>query len=115
MNRQIKIAVHGILNLLEIYRFPQTDKVEHIEFSVGESTIVISSPDGLKSHGLPAATPGQSFEINFKVDNVDYVIDDLKKAGVEIFIKPVNSIAGTRFAYAKDPDGNRVSLYENIS
>lgn len=39
----------------------------------------------------------------------------LRNAGVMIAKEPSDSPAGNRYAYVADPDGNWISLYQNLS
>lgn len=105
----------GVLGLEETYRFPyEGGPPEHIEYRVGTTTIAISSPEGLASHGMPAPTPGHSFEIGLRTDNVDALIAELQDKGVPILREPFTSVAGNRTAYIADPDGTWISVYHNI-
>ena len=52
-----------------------------------------------------------SFMINYRVDDLDGLLDELKKAGVEAGPRPEDSEYG-RFAWVTDPDGNRIELWE---
>ncbi len=105
----------GVLGLLETYRFPYDGEPEHVEFHVGGGTIAVSSPAGLRSHGMPPATTGHPFELGIKTDNVDAAIDELRAAGVAIIKEPSVSSAGNRYAYIADPDGNWISLYQSLN
>jgi predicted enzyme related to lactoylglutathione lyase len=51
------------------------------------------------------------FMINYRVDNLDALLEDLKKSGVEIDPHREDSDYG-RFAWITDPDGNRIELWE---
>lgn len=104
-----------VLGLSETYRFPNEGDPEHIEFHVGGATIAVSSPAGLRSHGMPPATPGHPFELGIKTDNVDIAVGELRAAGVTIIKDPSISPAGIRYAYIADPDGNWISLYQNAN
>jgi lactoylglutathione lyase len=104
-----------VLGFAETYRFPYEGEPEHIEFHVGDATIAVSSQAGLRSHGMPPATPGHPFELGIKTDNVDAAVDELRAAGVAIIKEPSMSPAGIRYAYIADPDGNWISLYQNVS
>ncbi len=104
-----------VLGLEETYRFPYAGEAEHVEFHVGSATIAVSSAAGLRSHGLPPATPGHPFEIGLKADDVDAAVQELRDAGVMIVKEPSDSLAGNRYAYVADPDGNWISLYQNLS
>jgi predicted enzyme related to lactoylglutathione lyase len=52
-----------------------------------------------------------SFMINYRVDDLDGLLDELKKKGVEVGPRPEDSEYG-RFAWITDPDGNRIELWE---
>jgi predicted enzyme related to lactoylglutathione lyase len=52
-----------------------------------------------------------SFMINYRVDDLDAMIRQLKEGGVEILKGPESSEEG-KFAWIMDPDGNKVELWE---
>jgi lactoylglutathione lyase len=104
-----------ILGFEETYRFPKEGEPEHVEFCIGSATIAVSSPAGLRSHGMPPATSGHPFEIGLKTDDIDVTIEKLRAAGVHILKDPTVSSAGNRYAYIADPDGNWISLYQSLS
>jgi len=52
-----------------------------------------------------------SFMINYRVDNLDEMISQLREGGIEI-IKGPDSDANGKFAWIMDPDGNKVELWE---
>lgn len=52
-----------------------------------------------------------SFMVNYRVDDLDALLDELKKAGVEIDPHREDADYG-RFAWIMDPDGNRIELWE---
>jgi predicted enzyme related to lactoylglutathione lyase len=49
--------------------------------------------------------------VNYRVDDLDGLLEELKKAGVEIDPHRENADYG-RFAWIVDPDGNRIELWE---
>jgi predicted enzyme related to lactoylglutathione lyase len=55
--------------------------------------------------------PQQQFMVNFRVDDLDAVLDRLQKRGVEILPHRESYDYG-RFAWIVDPEGNRVELWE---
>ena len=56
--------------------------------------------------------PSQSsFMINYRVDNLDEVLEQLKANGVEIISGPESHENG-KFAWVMDPDDNKVELWE---
>ncbi len=52
-----------------------------------------------------------SFMINYRIDDMDGMIEQLKEGGVEIVQGPEQHENGT-FAWIMDPDGNKVELWE---
>jgi predicted enzyme related to lactoylglutathione lyase len=57
-------------------------------------------------------SPSQSaFMINYRVDNMDELLAQLRKNGVEIVKGPDKEENGT-FAWVMDPDGNKVELWQ---
>ena len=52
-----------------------------------------------------------SFMINYRVDDMDGMLAQLKENGVEIVKGPDEDFNGT-FAWVLDPDGNKVELWE---
>jgi catechol 2,3-dioxygenase-like lactoylglutathione lyase family enzyme len=51
------------------------------------------------------------FMVNYRVDDLDGLLEELKRAGVEIDPHREDAEYG-RFAWIVDPDGNRVELWE---
>lgn len=52
-----------------------------------------------------------SFMINYRVDNLRDLLEQLRAAGVEVIQGPESHENGT-FAWIMDPDGNKVELWE---
>jgi predicted enzyme related to lactoylglutathione lyase len=52
-----------------------------------------------------------SFMINYRVDNLDELLAQLRAGGVEIIQGPESAENG-KFAWIMDPDGNKVELWE---
>jgi predicted enzyme related to lactoylglutathione lyase len=52
-----------------------------------------------------------SFMINYRVDNLVEMIEQLRAGGVEIVQGPESAENG-KFAWIMDPDGNKVELWE---
>jgi catechol 2,3-dioxygenase-like lactoylglutathione lyase family enzyme len=52
-----------------------------------------------------------SFMINYRVDNLDEMISQLRADGVEIS-KDIEHHENGKFAWIMDPDGNKVELWE---
>jgi catechol 2,3-dioxygenase-like lactoylglutathione lyase family enzyme len=54
---------------------------------------------------------GQTFMINYIVDDLDGLLESLRASGAEVDPKREDTDYG-RFAWVTDPDGNRVELWE---
>ena len=52
-----------------------------------------------------------SFMINYRVDNLDEMLAQLRAEGVEVVGGP-DSAENGKFAWIMDPDGNKVELWE---
>jgi predicted enzyme related to lactoylglutathione lyase len=52
-----------------------------------------------------------SFMINYRVDNLDEMVKQLKAGGVDI-VKGPDADDNGKFAWIMDPDGNKVELWE---
>jgi predicted enzyme related to lactoylglutathione lyase len=52
-----------------------------------------------------------SFMINYRVDNLDEMLEQLRAGGVEIIKGPDADFNG-KFAWIMDPDNNKVELWE---
>ena len=55
-----------------------------------------------------------SFMINYRIDNMDEMLAQLKQNGVEILKGPDTDFNG-KFAWILDPDGNKVELWEPMA
>jgi predicted enzyme related to lactoylglutathione lyase len=56
-------------------------------------------------------TPESMFMINYRVDDLDRLLEQLRAAGVEVDSHIEDSEFG-RFGWAVDPEGNRFELWE---
>lgn len=52
-----------------------------------------------------------SFMINYRVDDMDALLANLRAAGIEVIQGPESHENG-KFAWIRDPDGNKVELWE---
>lgn len=56
--------------------------------------------------------PGQQWMINFRVDDLDAMIVQLRAAGIEVETRAAWDSEVGRFARLHDPEGNPVELWE---
>lgn len=54
----------------------------------------------------------QQTMLNFRVDNLDEMLDKLRTAGADVADERQEADGVGRFAWVTDPDGNRVELWE---
>ena len=57
------------------------------------------------------APSDSSFMVNYRVDNLDELLAQLREGGVEVVGGPDSDDNG-KFAWIMDPDGNKVELWE---
>lgn len=58
--------------------------------------------------------PDQSFMLNFRVNDLDAMLGQLRAAGIEVVGEQEDEGIG-RFAWIVDPEGNRIELWEPSS
>ena len=64
------------------------------------------------AHDSKWFSPSQSsFMINYRVDNLGELLEQLQAGGVEVVQGPESAENG-KFAWIMDPDGNKVELWE---
>lgn len=99
--------------MTESYRFPKSGPAEHVELRLGTTTLGLSAPAGLVTHGLPPVDrgTGQPVELAFGCDDADASLERLRAAGCRVVREPFDTPAGNRTAYVEDFDGNRISIY----
>jgi predicted enzyme related to lactoylglutathione lyase len=67
------------------------------------------------NHDTKWFSPSESsFMINYRVDNLDELLEQLKQNGVAIESGPESHENG-KFAWIMDPDGNKVELWEPMA
>ena len=67
--------------------------------------------------GMSLQTPSPNapgFEIGFKVDDVDAVMNELVARGVSPAVPPTDRFWGQRTAYVRDPDGHLIELAQDL-
>jgi len=100
---------------LGIAREPYGASFEWLEVRSADGTE--PGPKGATAWSIfPATTKyfGESksgFMVNYRVDNLDALLEELKQSGVKIDPHREEAEYG-RFAWITDPDGNRIELWE---
>jgi predicted enzyme related to lactoylglutathione lyase len=71
-------------------------------------------PDDTKYFGPGTAAGPQAAMVNYRVDDLDGLLEQLKSAGVTIDPKREDASYG-RFAWIVDPEGNRIELWQPLA
>ena len=103
---------------------PSADVAQSVEFykKLGLIPIVLSlpkyarfvCPDGdatFSVHHHEELTTGEKPVVYFECENLDRVVEELKRKGVELDSEPRDQPWLWREAYLRDPDGNTICLY----
>ncbi|ANM30100.1 hypothetical protein ABI59_11730 [Acidobacteria bacterium Mor1] len=65
-------------------------------------------------HGADKFEPGgKSFMVNYRVDDIDGMIADMKANGVEV-VGETEQHENGKFAWVLDPDGNKIELWQPV-
>lgn len=87
---------HGIL-----FEFGNSTKKGYIQYGTfGDDTSYFGSPE-------------QQCMINFRVDNLEELVSQLKERSVKIVSEQENYDYG-KFIHIEDPEGNRIELWEPV-
>jgi glyoxylase I family protein len=73
-------------------------------------TIFSAFPKATDAFGKPE----QQWMINFRVRNLDAMVEQLRQAGVDVTVDPETYPNG-RFAQLADPEGNPIQLWEEAT
>ena len=92
-------------NAMQYYPFKWREK-DHPE-TIGATAFSIF-PANTKYFAPSSA----SFMMNFRVANLKQLLAQLKKEGVQVDDKIIGDESSGWFAYAMDPEGNRIELWE---
>jgi predicted enzyme related to lactoylglutathione lyase len=90
---------------------------EHLELPLEDETVVLRPAGGMLvwspfDQDTDYFGPGnQQSMVNYRVDDLDAVLERLRAAGAEVDERVVDEEYG-RFGWAVDPEGNRFELWE---
>ena len=87
-----------------------------IEYRVGSNTLALARPS-LTSADAPTPSGSTSLQLAFKVSppEVDQCADELVRQGVELLSPPTDRAFGHRTLFFRDPDGNLLEVFADIS
>jgi predicted enzyme related to lactoylglutathione lyase len=78
-----------------------------LKSAANETTVWATFPTDTQYFGAPTAT----FMVNFRVRNLDAMLEQLRAAGAQVEPRIEDYDYG-RFGWATDPEGNRIELWE---
>ena len=85
-----------------VFRWHDPDRPE------GSGATVWSVFDDASTYFAPSTAP---FMINYRVDDLGELVEQLRAGGVEVIQGPESHENG-KFAWIVDPDGNKIELWE---
>jgi catechol 2,3-dioxygenase-like lactoylglutathione lyase family enzyme len=87
-----------------------------VEYRVGSTILALAMP-GARFQGNPPPTGTTSLQLAFRVapDEVDSCASTLSERGVEMISPPTDQAFGHRTLFFRDPDGNVLEIYAEIS
>lgn len=86
----------------------------YIEYNTGATVLSFNTREDVRElTGLPipdGVRKEQTFELGFVTDEVEAVVEHLRKEGVSIIMEPVEKPWGQKVAYVEDPDGHYIEI-----
>lgn len=105
------VEFYETLGFQETFRTPKEGTPAHVEVSLDELTIGISSvAAAIADHGLSPSLGGRPIEIILWADDVDAAYDHLTANGARSLSPPHTFLGTLRAAWIADPDGNPIHL-----
>lgn len=121
-NAQINILTHDVdrlatfykrLDFRETYRLPKDGRPDHVEVTLNQFTIGISTVDAaIRVHGIRPELGGRPVSIVLWNDDTDGYYARLTAEGAPSLVPPRDFLADLRTAWVADPDGNPVNLVQ---
>lgn len=99
---------------VERYRLadPKTGGIAHAEFTIGDSTMMLS--DEYPEWGSLAPEPGQGCSFMIYVEDVEEAFVRAVNAGVTVIMPPADQFYGDRSARLADPYGYRWTIAQRM-
>jgi catechol 2,3-dioxygenase-like lactoylglutathione lyase family enzyme len=87
-----------------------------IEYRVGQNTLALARPS-LTAADAPTPRGSAALQLAFRVSaaEVDQCADELVRQGVDLLSPPTDRAFGHRTLFFRDPDGNLLEVYAEIS
>lgn len=104
------------LGFHESYRYPEHGTPDHVEVTLNQFTIGISSVDAaINIHGLNPNLGGRPIAIILWTDDTDRDYERLTAEGAPSLRPPHDFLSDLRTAWIADPDGNPINLAQHRS
>ncbi len=108
------LAFYEGLGFRETFRTPEAGTPSHVEVTLGQFTIGITSVEAaIRDHGLNPSLHGRPVEIVLWTDDVDSAYARLTSDGAPSLSPPHDFLANLRSAWVADPDGNPLRLLQH--
>lgn len=121
-NAQINILTHDVdrlatfykrLDFRETYRLPKDGRPDHVEVTLNQFTIGISTVEAaIRVHGFHPELGGRPVSIVLWNDDTDGYYARLTAEGAPSLVPPRDFLTDLRTAWVADPDGNPVNLVQ---
>ncbi|HEU5197519.1 MAG TPA: VOC family protein [Methylomirabilota bacterium] len=102
----------------EVLAFPLLRELSPgwIEYRVGDNTLALARPSRTAGDA-PTPAGSASLQLAFKVSatDVDRCADELVRQGVTLLSPPTDQAFGHRTVFFRDPDGNLLEVFAEIS
>jgi catechol 2,3-dioxygenase-like lactoylglutathione lyase family enzyme len=87
-----------------------------IEYRVGANTLALAKPSRTAADA-PVPNGSASLQLAFKVSasEVDQCACELEQQGIDLLSPPTDQVFGHRTLFFRDPDGNLLEVYAEIS
>jgi catechol 2,3-dioxygenase-like lactoylglutathione lyase family enzyme len=87
-----------------------------IEYRVGGNTLALATPSRTAADApTPNGTASLQLAFRVSVAQVDQCADELVRQGVELLSPPTDQAFGHRTLFFRDPDGNLLEVFADIS
>ena len=87
-----------------------------IEYRVGNNTLALARPSRTAADA-PTPNGSASLQLAFRVSlpEVDQCADELVRKGINLLSPPTDQVFGHRTLFFRDPDGNLLEVFAEIS
>ena len=91
-----------------------SEAVTYVALKIGDKRLYVFDRAPYEATGTIDDVPDGVLHFGYMVDDVAAAVDQLERAGVSIFMKPVD-FDDLRIAFFTDPAGTRIELIEDLN